>query len=216
MLKRFEPSWDCDSFEPLVSNETMSIHLLELHQGYVDRLNSWANKNSFDLSIKPSEILMNLSRYLNEDQKDFFIDNMGGHVAHTLFWKTINPESPYIDYSNSVFLNDFGLTQDHIKKEIMKLGLNRFGSGWVWGVLDKSNNFKMYSTLNHNTPYMRKQMPLFCIDLWEHAYFIDRHGHRKSWLESICMFIDFNNIDQIYSNYLNGHNIIDSWCLKGS
>lgn len=215
MLERPEPSWSFDSFEPLISNETMSTHVLELHQGYVDKLNKWSQKNSFDLSVKPSEILMNLSRYLDEDQKDFFIDMMGGHVTHTLLWKTINPESKGVDYSKSVFLNDYEISQGEVKKEIIKLGLDRFGSGWVWGVLDKRNEFKMYSTLNHNTPYMRKQMPLFCIDLWEHAYFIDRHGDRKSWLNAVCEFIDFNTIDEVYSNFLIGNNILDHWCLKG-
>ena len=104
-----------------------------------------------------------------------------------------------------------------LKKKIIESGLKRFGSGWVWGVLDPQKNFefKLYSTRNHDTPYMRGHVPVFCVDVWEHAYFIDRHGNRKMWLEVICEFLDFDIIDQIcQAQALEGFDPVDLWVLN--
>jgi len=61
---------------------------------------------------------------------------------------------------------------------------------------------------------MRKQTPLFCVDVWEHAYFLDRHGDRKAWLDIVCEFIDFNAINAVYQAHLQGHDLIDMWSLQ--
>jgi superoxide dismutase, Fe-Mn family len=212
MLFQNLPSWSVDSFEPLISSETMFVHVHKLHKGYVDKLNT-RFKNSPILDIPPSEILSDIRGFLEPKDQDFYQDMMGGNVTHTLLWKILSPKPNPIKPTNR-FVRDFNLNIENLKAQIKQEGLNRFGSGWVWGALDSQGNLKIYSTKNHDTPYMRRQTPLFCIDVWEHAYFLDRHGDRKVWLDIVCEFIDFGVIDMVYQASLRGEDLLDFWSLQ--
>lgn len=212
MLTQCLPSWSIDAFEPLISSETLFVHVHKLHKGYVDKLNRHF-ENSKILTIPPSEILSDIKGYLDSKDQDFYQDMMGGNVTHNLFWKIISP-NPHRPNQNLPFFRDFKISPQALKAKIKQEGLARFGSGWVWGAIDSQGNLKIYSTKNHDTPYMRKQFPLFCIDVWEHAYFLDLHGDRKVWLDIICDKIDFDVINMIYTAHLQGSDLIDIWSLR--
>ena len=211
MLKQNLPSWDIRDFEPHISSETMYVHVHQLHKGYVDKLNKRFSNTGL-LEIEPSEVLRDLDGYLSGENKEFYRNMMGGNVTHTLLWKCLTP-TPNPTY-RSQLLNDFGVHKSDIISKIKSEGLNRFGSGWVWGCIDPfRRTLKIYSTKNHDTPYMRKYIPLFCIDLWEHAYFLDDYGDRTKGLDIICQHIDWEVIDKIYQTFLNGQDPIDGWVL---
>jgi len=204
------PVWSVNQFEPQISTITLDVHVNQLHQGYVDKLNK-RFKDSGVLSIPPSRVLTDPDAYLSVDDKQFYIDQMGGNVTHTLFWKCITPQKQ--NPADSKFLRTFGVSYDMLSKAIVSEGLKRFGSGWVWGALSKDKKLTIYSTKNHDTPYMRKQLPIFCVDVWEHAYFIDRFGNREAWLNCICQYLDFRNIDIFLDAHLRNIDILDSLVL---
>lgn len=206
------PTWQLDAFEPAISTETMFVHVHKLHKGYVDKLNAKFEGAGL-LSVAPSRALANPEGFAGAQDEEFYRDMMGGNVAHTLFWKVLTPD-PAHDARSLRLFRDFNLNERALKDAIVREGLSRFGSGWVWGVIDPRGGFQLYSTRNHDTPYMRRSMPLFCIDVWEHAYFLDRHGDRTAWLKAVCEFIDFRQIDGIYRAFLDGRNLIDEWCMS--
>lgn len=211
MLTQSLPSWDIRDFEPHISSETMYVHVHQLHKGYVDKLNRRFSNTGL-LGIEPSEVLRDLDGYLSGEDKEFYRNMMGGNVTHTLLWKCITPY-PQARY-NSQLLSKLGLLKSGVVQRIKEEGLGRFGSGWVWGCIDPfRRTLKIYSTKNHDTPYMRKYIPLFCIDVWEHAYFLDDHGDRAKWLDIICQHIDWRAIDSIYQSFLDGQDPIDGWVL---
>jgi Fe-Mn family superoxide dismutase len=191
------PSWQMDAFEPLVSSETMYVHVHKLHKGYVDKLNKRFLSKKI-LNIPPSVVLNDLKGYLDEKDQDFYRNMMGGNLTHTLFWKILNPK-PNHKYKSKL-LSDFGISKKEFINEIINEGMTQFGSGWVWVCIDQGGRLKIYSTKNHDTPYMRGYQPLICVDLWEHAYFLDQYGDRKKWLENITQFLDFEMIDKIYTH----------------
>lgn len=211
-LQQSLPAWSIDAFEPAISAETMFVHVHKLHKGYVDKLNT-RFENTGILDIPPSRVLANPESFLGSLNEEFYRDMMGGNVTHTLFWKIITP-APQGDPSATQLFRDFNLDAQTLKSRIVKEGLQRFGSGWVWGAINPRGEFQMYSTRNHDTPYMRRSMPLFCVDVWEHAYFIDRHGDRAAWLDTVCDFIDYRQVDAIYKSFLGGKNLIDEWCMS--
>jgi len=214
MLIQTEPLWSLDAFEPTISSETMMIHVYQLHQAYIKKLNQ-KFKHSDLLEIPPSEVLSNLTSYLSDRNREFYRNQMGGHVCHSLFWQVITPHPIAPDEDDDLeFLEDFGLTQELLNKTIVEEAKKRFGSGWVWGALTRKGDFQVYTTSNHDTPYMRKQKPLFCLDLWEHAYFLDVHGDRKKWIDTIPNYLDLYAVNRIYKNFLKGEDLIDHWCFR--
>jgi superoxide dismutase, Fe-Mn family len=213
MLNLYRPWWNTSAFEPQISTLTLDVHINSLHQGYVDKLNKRLG-NSELLSLPPSEVLSSLRSYMPRHLQEFYRNMMGGNVTHTLFWQVISPTVTNLKVRDSAFLSDFRINPEALRKEIVKKGLARFGSGWVWGVLKGGEEFELYTTQNHDTPYMRKHTPLFCVDLWEHAYFLDDFGDRKVWLETITQYLDFKKIDEIYLSQVDRQeDIIDQWVL---
>ncbi len=218
MLLRAEPIWELDAFEPLISAETMTIHTTQLHQKYVNNLNKWASKYPQILSLAPSDVLSNLSYYLNEDDKDFYINNMGGNLAHTLFWYCLSPRPKIgtMDIHKTKLGQMYHLNGEALIGAIHNAANERIGSGWVWGALDSSGHLKIYSTLNHATPYMRKQIPLFCVDFWEHAYFLDTHSDKNLWISNALNFMDFSKVDTLLTHLQKNNNLLDSFVLNGA
>jgi Fe-Mn family superoxide dismutase len=62
-------------------------------------------------------------------------------------------------------------------------GKGRFGSGYVWLVLDRSV-LRCIATLNADNLLLGKQTPLLTCDLWEHAYYLDHRNDRGKYLDA--------------------------------
>lgn len=215
---RAEPLWDIDAFEPTISATTMLIHTTSLHQKYVNNLNAMLSNSPQIASVPPSDLLSNLSFYLSEQEKEMYLNNMGGSLAHTLFWYCLSPKPLYpiskIERTN--IGKTFGLDEETLTKDIKSAAQDRIGSGWVWLALDSNGFLKVYSTINHVTPYMRKQTPLLCLDFWEHAYFLDVHSNKNQWLDNVLQFVDFAKVDIIFNHLQKGTNLLDKFVMSGS
>lgn len=196
MLTQCRPLWDISDFEPYISLTAMDVHVNKLHPGYIDKLNSKFGNTKL-LSTPPSLVLNNLNAYVDFKDSKFYRNQMGGNVAHTLFWQVITPR---VNNGLGRERLPFGVTRGEVAEQIVKLGTSQFGSGWVWGFVNPRDNFKfgMTSLRDHDTPYMRGNIPIFCIDVWEHAYFLDYLNDRSMWLRLLCNFIDFDAISNFY------------------
>ena len=197
-----KPSWAMNGFEPYISEQTMLVHWAQLHQKYVKNLNDMLKKYPNISSIPASEILRNPSAYFdNEDDKMKYVNNMGGHFCHTLFWYCINPNP---SKAPPDFWKALGMNQKQLEAQLKANGLSRFGSGWSWLALKHENTPDCYSTQNHFTPFMKLHTPILCVDLWEHAYFLDRFGNRQEWLDIILQFVDWQKVSNIYQSCIKG------------
>ena len=61
---------------------------------------------------------------------------------------------------------------------------NHFGSGWAWLVADRGA-LQIVTTINADTPIVRGLTPLLVIDVWEHAYYLDHHERRASYVAAV-------------------------------
>lgn len=194
--------WDLNAFEPNISYQTMLVHVTQLHKKYVDNLNTLLTKGYPQLAeLDAADVLRNVSFYFNsEEDKQFYLNNMGGHFCHTLFWYCLSPKGTT---KPTAFFDKIGRTRKQVDADLKSEGLKRFGSGWSWLALDTMNRLNVSSTQNHYTPFMKLHRPILCVDLWEHAYFLDRFGNRSEWLDIILKYIDWSKVEQIYVALIN-------------
>ena len=78
---------------------------------------------------------------------------------------------------------DFG-SVEKFKEELTQAALTQFGSGWAWLYLD-GGKLKVGKTGNADTPLAHGQKPLFTIDVWEHAYYVDFQNRRADFVKAV-------------------------------
>jgi Fe-Mn family superoxide dismutase len=61
--------------------------------------------------------------------------------------------------------------------------VGQFGSGWGWLVV-KNGQLDVYATPNQDSPYMRGDIPILGVDVWEHAYYLKYQNRRPDYVEA--------------------------------
>ncbi len=79
---------------------------------------------------------------------------------------------------------DFGSFSEFKKQFTARAG-GHFGSGWVWLSVDPKNGNKLVITDGHDAfnPMRDGLRPVMCIDVWEHAYYIDQRNNRGAYIQ---------------------------------
>ena len=190
--------YDYSALEPHIDEQTMRIHHDKHHQAYVDKAN--AALEGTEWADKPvEEVLANLSS-LPADKQGPVRNNAGGHANHSLFWTILGPNgggTPSGDLAAAID-NAFG-SFDAFKQQMVDAGVNRFGSGWAWLVLD-NGRLSVTSSANQDSPISDGQTPLLGIDVWEHAYYLKYQNRRPEYLENWWNVVNWDAVQKRYES----------------
>jgi len=184
-------SYSFDALEPHIDALTMEIHHDRHHKAYIDNANAaLAGTEWADTPVE--DLLRNLSA-LPADKQGPVRNNAGGHANHTLFWEVLGPNggSPSGDLGAAV-ASAFG-SFDELKAAMVDAGIKRFGSGWSWLVVD-GGKLAVMSTPNQDSPLSEGKTPIFGIDVWEHAYYLNYQNKRPAYLEAIWNVVNWDNV----------------------
>ena len=188
--------YDYNALEPHIDEQTMRIHHDKHHQAYVDKAN--AALEGTEWADKPvDEVLANLSS-LPSDKQGPVRNNAGGHANHSLFWTILGPNgggTPSGDLAAAID-NAFG-SFDAFKQQMVDAGVNRFGSGWAWLVLD-NGRLSVTSSANQDSPISDGQTPLLGIDVWEHAYYLNYQNRRPDYLNAWWNTVNWAKVAELY------------------
>lgn len=173
-----------EALEPYIDAKTMEIHHSKHHQAYVDKLNAVLEKYP-KLAEDPIEsLLKNLPKLdMAELDKNTLKNNGGGHVNHSIYWETLSPKKSINEKLIEEIAETFSSLEE-FKKIFSDLALTRFGSGWAWLVRNNEGKLEAYSTPNQDSPYLNGHTPIFCIDVWEHAYYLKYQNRRAEYIEN--------------------------------
>ena len=58
-----------------------------------------------------------------------------------------------------------------------------FGSGWAWLAADRLGKLEIMPLGNADTPLKHGREPVFTLDVWEHAYYIDYRNERPRFVD---------------------------------
>ncbi|ESS67732.1 superoxide dismutase 3 [Methyloglobulus morosus KoM1] len=109
-------------------------------------------------------LLCNLNK-LPQEIKVAVHHNAGGHVNHSLFWRTMRPDAsaePKGLFRDAIN-RDFG-SVEAFKSQFEEEGAKLFGSGWVWLVRIQKDDGKLevITTYGHDNPMMKGRFQLSC------------------------------------------------------
>jgi len=189
--------YDYNALEPHVDEATMRVHHDKHHQAYVDKANAALEGTEHD--GKPVEEVLRALDSLPADKQGPFRNNGGGHFNHSLFWETMSPDGggePTGELATAI-TSAFG-SFDAFKEQFEAAGVARFGSGWVWLVLD-GGELKITSTANQDSPVLEGQVPLVGNDVWEHAYYLQYQNKRPDYLKAWWNVVNWPKVAERYS-----------------
>lgn len=189
--------YEFTALEPVIDATTMEIHHGKHHQAYITNLNAALAKHPSLPEASIEELLKNLSA-LPQDIQTAVRNNGGGHFNHSLFWKTMTSVSTYLPPSPSLLSKidrDFG-SFDAFKEVFSTAAKTRFGSGWVWLIIDKDGVLKVTSTANQDTPFQEGK-PLLGLDVWEHAYYLNYQNRRPDYVAAFFSIVNWAFVESL-------------------
>jgi len=188
--------YDFGALEPYIDARTMEIHHGKHHKAYVDNLNKALEGAPALQGRNIEEIARNLAS-APEEVRTAIRNNGGGHYNHSLFWKIMSPKGGgeptgvLLDKINKAF-GSFAA----FKERFSKAGLTRFGSGWAWLSVDVAGALVVTSTPNQDNPAMEGLKPIFGLDVWEHAYYLQYQNRRADYVEAFWNVVNWEEVNR--------------------
>ena len=195
--------YDYTALEPYIDEQTMHLHHDKHHQAYVTNLNNATQGTQFE-SMPVEEVVRRINE-VPENARTAVRNNGGGHVNHSMFWQIMKPNGggePTGDLANAIN-STFG-SFDNFKTQFNTAGGGRFGSGWVWLVMDRSGALSITTTPNQDSPIMDGLWPIMGNDVWEHAYYLKYQNRRPEYLAAWWNVLNWDEIGKRYAQGKSG------------
>ncbi|XP_059139990.1 superoxide dismutase [Mn], mitochondrial-like [Physella acuta] len=172
--------YDFNALEPYISADIMKLHYEKHHQAYVTNLNVAEEKLNEAVAKGDLNTVISLQPALRF--------NGGGHINHTIFWSNLSPKGggePSGDLMQQI-KDDF-TTFERMKKELVAASVGIQGSGWGWLGYSPTNGHLRIATCANQDPLFATTglIPIFGIDVWEHAYYLQYKNVRADYVNAI-------------------------------
>lgn len=185
-----------DALEPILSEQTISLHHNILQQKYVDNLNLAlkAYTQYQDWSLKalaaycdtfPKKIQSDIKKYA------------GGVFNHELYFDSMTPngKGPSVEMEQKI-INSFG-SMDNFKSAFKTNAMAVYGSGYTWLLQNSACKLQIVNTSNQDTPPLSIVTPLLNIDVWEHSFYLDYKTSRDEYIDKWFTIINWENAEKL-------------------
>ena len=166
-----------DALAPHMSKETFEYHYAKHHQAYVTNLNNLIKGTEYDA--------LDLEAIVKKAPAGGIYNNSAQVWNHSFFWNCLKPNgggapsgalAAAIDKKWGSF--------DEFKKAFQASAVGNFGSGWTWLVKKADGSVDIVNMGAAGTPLTTADKALLCVDVWEHAYYIDYRNARPKYVET--------------------------------
>jgi len=169
--------YEKNALEPYISGLTVDVHYERHHRGYMDKLKELI-AGTRDAERELGELV--------EHAEGEVLHNAAQVWNHDFYWRSLNPVARTDPPQQLI---------DAIEKTFRSVGALRwqmaaaanglFGSGYAWLVADRDSRLRVVPTGNADNPLRDGLTPLLTIDVWEHAYYLDRRNRRMDYVAGV-------------------------------
>ena len=130
--------------------------------------------------------LIEVIRAAKRDNNSKLFNNSAQLWNHSFFWQCLAPaESQQPSGKLKQMIDDGFGGVDAMLQKLADEAVNHFSNGWAWLLLDR-DTLKIASLHDADTPLVHDGMvPLFTLDVWEHAYYIDYRNERPKFASAV-------------------------------
>lgn len=201
MYQAIKLDYPLGSMSPYLSYDVLNIHYNKIYLGYVNTLNNLLSKENYPYNYSLKELI---------DKIDIFPLSIRGEILYYLS-AVLNHNLYFYNISNKQNTLPTGKVKQDIdknfgnfekfKEEFIRSANNLKGSGYTFLVKDQ-DKLRILNTSNEDSPYYYGFIPIICLDLWEHAYFLEYKDNRQRYIKNFFNIIDFDKINIYYEKVL--------------
>ena len=166
-----------DALAPHMSAETFDYHYAKHHQAYVTNLNNLIKGTEYEN--------LDLEAIVKKAPAGGVYNNAAQVWNHTFFWNCMKPNgggAPAGALAEAI--NAKWGSLDAFKAAFQTSAVGNFGSGWTWLVKKADGSVDIVNMGAAGTPLTTGDKALLCVDVWEHAYYIDYRNMRPKYVET--------------------------------
>ena len=166
-----------DALAPHMSAETFDYHYSKHHQAYVTNLNNLIKGTEYEA--------LDLEAIVKKAPAGGVYNNAAQVWNHTFFWNCLTPNgggAPKGALADAI--NAKWGSLDAFKTAFQTSAVGNFGSGWTWLVKKADGSVDIVNMGAAGTPLTTGDKALLCVDVWEHAYYIDYRNMRPKFVET--------------------------------
>jgi len=181
-----------DALEPYISAETLDFHHDKHHQAYVTNLNNFiegtddADKSLEEIitSAPAGPVYNNAAQVWNHT---FYFNCLAGNAGG-------EPTGAIADAINTSFdsFEDF-------KDKFSAAAVGNFGSGWTWLIKNEDGSVEIYNSSNAGCPLSDGKTAVLTIDVWEHAYYVDKRNARPAYVADFWNLVNWDFVNENYN-----------------
>ncbi len=188
-----------DALEPAISAKTLALHHDQHFASAVDTLNALLftapayqdrplTRLIRDWSELPSAIRTGVRRAA------------GSLYAHDLYFRSMSqghsqPSPALLDALDRTFHG-----AENFFKAFSNAAKDIYGSGFLWLFAARDGSLQLTKTPGHEI--LLGMTPIFCCDLWEHAYYTDRQNRSEEYIAHFPGLIDWEAASRRYDEAL--------------
>lgn len=172
-----------DALVPIMSDRTLYYHYGKHYKTYVDNTNQLVAGTPFE-GMTLEEVVLKSDGVL--------FNNAAQTLNHQLYFEGLTPVQKMIPKElERRMIRDFG-SVENFNKQFATTSVGLFGSGWVWLAEDGDGKLFVVPTKDADNPLCHNLNPLMCIDVWEHAYYLDYQNRRGDFVNEYMRLIDWD------------------------
>ena len=171
-----------DALAPHMSAETLEFHHGKHHKAYVTKTNAMLEG---ERDLEGASLVQVVQAAKRSGHTKLF-NNSAQLWNHSFFWQCLAPSEGQRPTGKLAHLIDdaFGGPEAMLQK-LQQEAVDHFSNGWAWLVLDRGS-LRITSLHDADTPLVHGGMdPLFTLDVWEHAYYIDYRNERPKFASAV-------------------------------
>lgn len=205
LLKLPKLPYEYSDLEPVLSKDLVEIHHAKHHNAYITNYNNLFPQLETAVKSGDTEKIISLGSALKF--------NGGSHINHSIYWTNLAPiknGGGVVPSKDSPLRQKIDVSFGSMEK-FQEFFTNRTigiqGSGWGWLVYNKVTDSLEYKELPNQDPVCMfpELIPIFTVDVWEHAYYISYKNMRATYVKDIWKIVNWKNLEERYLQAKNNH-----------
>ena len=178
----FDLPYAKNALAPHMSAETLEFHHGRHHRAYVDKTNEQVAAQQ---GLEGATLIEVIEAAKTRGASKLF--NTSAQLwNHSFFWQCLAPAQGQRPTGKlKQMIDDSFGSADAMLRKLAEEAENHFSNGWAWLILNRGK-LEIASLHDADTPLVHEGMvPLFTLDVWEHAYYIDYRNERPKFAKAV-------------------------------